>query len=98
MIKNILIIDDDSALARSLQLQLGAHSIESVTAGTAADGISALEKDRPDMILLDINLPDGNGLTVMENITEEYPDIPVVMVTARQDMATHHHSYAQRSL
>ena len=88
MIKNILIIDDDAALARSLQLQLGSHSIEAVTAGTAADGMSALETETPDMILLDINLPDGNGLTVMKNIAAQYPDIPVVMVTARQDMST----------
>ncbi len=87
MIERILIVDDDAALSRSLQLQLGAKGIAADVAGTAAGGIVAVETEAPDLVLLDINLPDGDGLSVMKQIVKQCPDVPVVIVTARQDMA-----------
>lgn len=87
MIQRILIVDDDAALARSLQLQLGTKGIEAVVAGTATGGLEAIEENAPDLVLLDINLPDGDGISVMEQIVARRSEMPVVMVTARQDMA-----------
>ncbi len=86
MIQRLLIIDDDVALCRSLQLQLGAKGYQVAVAGTAAAGMVALGEHGPDLVLLDINLPDADGLLVMVKIVEMSPDVPVVMVTARQDM------------
>ena len=87
MIQRLLIIDDDVALCRSLQLQLNAKGYEASVAGTAAAGMAELGRRAPDLVLLDINLPDANGMEVMERISETTRDVPVVMVTARQDMA-----------
>jgi two-component system, NtrC family, response regulator AtoC len=87
MIRRLLMIDDDAALCRSLQLQLRTKGHEVAVAGTAAEGMDELEKGAPDLVLLDINLPDADGLSVMERIAEVRSDTPVVMVTARQDMS-----------
>ncbi len=87
MIERMLIIDDDAALCRSLQLQLETKGFAVTVAGTAATGIAELHREAPDLVLLDINLPDADGLSVMTDIVEGNSGVPVVMVTARQDMA-----------
>ena len=86
MIENILIIDDDVALCRSIQLQLGAKGMDADMAHTATDGLARLCQQPPDLVLLDINLPDDDGLTVLKKINEIAADLPVVIITARQDM------------
>lgn len=88
--KTVLIVDDDGgfreALARRCQ-SLG------LTVRTAADGLSALAmvtKDPPDLLVLDINMPAGNGLGVAERLVEDatIPPLPVVFCTGRSDAAT----------
>ncbi len=82
----ILVIDDDKALCRSLeiQLKLGGHTVRSASTGMA--GLAAVNEDAPDLILLDLGLPDRNGLDILAAIGETAPGCPVVMITGQQDM------------
>lgn len=79
-------IDDDQALCRSLQIQLKSegHVLRFVNQGGEAE--SALRSEEPELILLDLNLPDTDGLTLLPQLLELLPGVPVVMVTGQQDM------------
>jgi len=87
MIERLLIIDDDVALCRSIQLQLQGKGLVAEVAHTAGDGLSLLrDEHRVDLVLLDINLPDADGLNALKQIGEIDTTLPVVIITARQDM------------
>ncbi|NQT20549.1 MAG: sigma-54-dependent Fis family transcriptional regulator [Planctomycetes bacterium] len=81
----ILIIDDDKALCRSLEIQLGSHGHEVHSAHTASDGAAALAGCTPDLLLLDLKLPDRTGLDVLHDLEAHGHDFPVVMITGQQD-------------
>ncbi|MGA3195384.1 MAG: response regulator [Terriglobales bacterium] len=85
----IMIVDDDPALRQALNLRLRANSYETVA---ACDGYSALalaQKEHPDLILLDLGLPAGDGFAVMRHL-QQFPAlaaIPVIVLTARDPQA-----------
>ncbi len=83
--KRILIVDDEILVASVLQdvLKHQGYAVELASGGEA--GLKALRRERADLILLDINMPGMNGLEVLKLVTEQYPDLPVVMVTALTD-------------
>ena len=82
----ILIIDDDVSLCRSLQIQLKrqGHGVELAHSGQ--DGGDRACSGEFGLVLLDLGLPDEDGLDVLHRILAERPELPVVVVTARQDM------------
>jgi len=84
--KNILIIDDDKALGRSLELQLGMHALSVEACVTGNDGMAALENGRYDALFLDLKLPDLDGLSILQRVKERYPDLAVIIISGRQDM------------
>lgn len=84
MIK-ILIIDDDPALARSLEIQLKAEKHQVVVAHTVSDGMTALEELTPDLVLLDLNLPDEHGLKALPTILTTLPGVTVVIMTGNTE-------------
>ncbi len=86
MIRKLLIIDDDIALCRSIELQLKLQNIETEVTNTAEAGLAILQEYVPDLVLLDVNLPDADGLSVLQKIRDINSSIPVVIITARQDM------------
>jgi two-component system response regulator AtoC len=81
----ILIIDDDKALCRSLQIQLEASGHEVKTSTTAKEGLAALESFTPDAVFLDIKLPDQDGLECLVLLHDRMPDLPVVIISGHQD-------------
>ncbi|MCD4653608.1 sigma-54 dependent transcriptional regulator [bacterium] len=83
---SILIIDDDSALCRSLEIQLKLLEHVVKCANTSTEGIRISNNWNPDLILLDLNLPDSNGLDTLKNILKQQPDQPIAMITGQQDM------------
>ncbi|MHB8133149.1 MAG: response regulator transcription factor [Anaerolineaceae bacterium] len=83
MAKNILLIDDDALLRRSLAFNLEQSGYTVRTAATAEDGIAQADQQRPDLILLDINLPGMDGLDALRKLHGEMK-IPVIMLTARR--------------
>lgn len=88
MAKIRLVIADDHAMVREgLRTMLAHHpSIEVVAeAATGAAAVSAVEKHRPDVILLDIRLPDMSGLDVCRKLHERFPAVHTVMLTVYED-------------
>ncbi len=81
----LLIIDDDVALNELLREYLERFGHRLAAATTAADGIRLLRRDRPDLLILDVMLPDADGMEVCREIRRE-SDIPIVMLTARGDV------------
>lgn len=100
---NILIIEDDIGLNRGISFSLEQDGYEVITARNMKDGYNLFEKETPDAIILDLNLPDGDGLILCQKIRNysatkpqtqhasdrpyPNPDVPLIMLTAR-DMET----------
>ena len=78
----ILIIEDDEAIRSELQKLLTNSGYEAQITDTFSNVKEQIEKIKPDLILLDINLPELNGEVILKEIRKE-SDIPVVMVTSR---------------
>jgi len=82
----ILIIDDDKALCRTLQIRLeeSGHEVHSVH--TATSGIEAYNSFLPEVVFLDLNLPDQYGLGTLKEFQKINLNLPVVIITGQQDM------------
>lgn len=79
----ILVIDDEPEITRALRSILTAHGYEPVVAATVAEGLDALRRRHPDLLLLDLVLPDGNGLDVTRTIRQELGlDLPIIVLSA----------------
>jgi len=82
----ILIIDDDVQLNALLEEYLQGFGHKLVSATTAAAGRDQLRRELPDLLILDVMLPDTDGLTLCREFREQY-DVPIVMLTARGETA-----------
>lgn len=83
---HILMIDDDADLNALVTEYLARFGHRLVTATTAARGMAQLRREQPDLIILDIMLPDTDGLTLCREIRNEF-DVPIIMLTARGEVA-----------
>jgi DNA-binding response OmpR family regulator len=81
----ILIVDDDPDLCRGLKLRLRAHQYDTVHAADGYGAIATAQKERPDLIILDLGMPAGDGFIVLERLQQNdtLSDIPVIVLTAR---------------
>jgi DNA-binding NtrC family response regulator len=79
---SILIIDDEADVLASLDELMRTEGYQTATASTAAAGLEQLEKAPFDLVLLDISLPDSNGIDVLRTIKRDSPELPVIMITA----------------
>ena len=77
----VLVIDDDPALLRALRVGLRSKGHEVVTAATGEQGISQAALVRPDVIVLDLGLPDIDGLAVCRRI-RQWDDVPIIVLSA----------------
>jgi DNA-binding response OmpR family regulator len=82
----ILAIEDEPAILRMLERGLSAAGHQVVTAETGVDGAILAEDDAVELVLLDISLPELDGYAVLARIRARRPDLPVVMLTARDDL------------
>ena len=81
--KKILIIEDDQKVARALELRIHSAGYATTVASDAYSGVASVAKSPPDLVLLDTNMPGGNGFTVAERIQSLGPArIPIVFITA----------------
>jgi DNA-binding response OmpR family regulator len=83
MAKHILIVDDDALMRRSLSLQLEQAGYRVSTAASAEDALALVQRDQPDLILLDVGLPGMDGLEALRHFQKDM-DVPVIFVTARR--------------
>ncbi len=79
---HVLIIDDQEAIRSFLTAALGAQGYRVSGAATAADGLAAVQRERPDLVLLDLRLPDRSGLDLLAQLRQECGDLPVVVLTS----------------
>jgi DNA-binding response OmpR family regulator len=86
----ILLIDDDPDLRRGLSLRLRANHYQTSYAQDGFSAIAMARKESPDLIILDIGLPAGDGFTVMDRLqkSSELSHIPVIVLTARDPQHT----------
>ena len=80
----ILVVDDEFSYREALSLGLAAEGFEVVTAADAAEALVAFSSRTPDLVLLDVMLPDRSGLEVCKEI-KATSNVPVVMVSARSE-------------
>jgi DNA-binding response OmpR family regulator len=78
----VLIVDDDKLTRWSLSRVLRRAGYQIQEAATAADGLAAIAGNRPDAVLLDIVLPDGDGFSALRAIQGTHPRLPVILITA----------------
>lgn len=89
----ILLVDDEPDIVDTIQCRLEANSFNVVTASNGEEGLQKAADEKPDLILLDTNMPVMNGHEMLENLKKRpgLKDIPVIMCTALcepQDIAT----------
>jgi DNA-binding response OmpR family regulator len=81
--RRILIVEDEPDLVRGLRDALEFEGFEIVTSGLGREGVKLARERTPDLVILDLMLPDINGFTVCEEIRAADPVLPIIMLTAR---------------
>jgi DNA-binding NtrC family response regulator len=84
--RRILIIDDERPILMTLEALLGRHGYQPQTAATAAYGLRVLKETPPSVVLLDLQLPDADGLEMLEQIKREHPETQVIILTAHDSL------------
>ncbi|MGB5905065.1 MAG: winged helix-turn-helix domain-containing protein [Xanthobacteraceae bacterium] len=77
-----LVVDDEAAILRFLKPALEANNYEMIGAATVAEAVKHIAADAPDIVLLDLGLPDGDGKDVIRRV-REWSDVPIVVLSAR---------------
>ncbi len=86
--QTVLIVDDEPDIRELLGITLSRMGLNSLSAATLGDARDKVAQLRPDLCLTDMRLPDGNGISLVEYIQQEFPDIPVAMITAHGSVET----------
>ena len=82
----ILAVDDETSLTELLSMAMRYEGWQVTTAGSGIDAVKAARQTRPDAIVLDMMLPDFDGLEVMRRIRAEDPGVPVIFLTAKDSV------------
>ena len=86
----ILIVDDDAHIQRLYKEEFEDEGYKVVIAGTGKEALELFEKENPDIVTLDILMPDIDGISLLRKMKEKQPKIPIIMSTAydyRDDFA-----------
>src|SRR3954470_15959167 len=84
--RRILIIDDERPILLTLEALLGRHGYQTETSATASYGLRRIKETSPSVVLLDLQLPDAEGLEMLGQIKEEHPDTQVIILTAHDSL------------
>ncbi|WOD12190.1 sigma-54 dependent transcriptional regulator [Pseudomonas sp. NyZ704] len=84
----VLIIDDEPDIVELLEMTLQRMQVRTCSAATMSQALDKLGKQRFDLCLTDMRLPDGDGLTIVRHIQQHYPQTPVAMITAYGSLDT----------
>jgi twitching motility protein PilT len=79
--RRILYVEDDPDVAAAARVMLGPEGVRLEIAPSAADARAAFERERPDLCLLDLTLPDASGLDLLSEFRRAWPEVPVVIVS-----------------
>ena len=78
----VLVVDDEAAILRFLKPALEANEYEMVSVGTVAEATKRIASEMPDIVVLDLGLPDGDGKDVIRRV-REWSDVPIIVLSAR---------------
>jgi DNA-binding NtrC family response regulator len=84
----VLIVDDDPASRRLLEVRLRPLECDVATAGNGEQALSAIRKDLPDLVLLDLQMPRMGGIEVLRALRNEGIDVPTIVITAHGSIET----------
>ena len=79
----VLVVDDEAAILRFLKPALEANGYEMISAGSVADALKRAAAESPDVVLLDLGLPDGDGKDVIRQ-ARQWSDVPIIVLSARE--------------
>jgi two-component system OmpR family response regulator len=82
----LLVVEDEQTILELLSGSLRFAGFEVTAAASGAEALRAVAASRPDLVLLDIMMPDGDGFEVMRRMRTAGPDVPVIFLTARDDV------------
>ena len=85
MKKKILIVDDEAGIVQEIKEFLEEEGYEAYTADSAKAGIQRIEELKPDVVMIDVKLPDASGLDVLRACKEKSPKTKTIMVTGYVD-------------
>ena len=78
----ILVVDDEKNILRLYQAELEDEGYNVVTANSGREGLEVFERENPDIVTLDILMPDMDGIQVLRLMKEKRPNVPIIMLTA----------------
>ncbi|HEY3601638.1 MAG TPA: response regulator, partial [Chthoniobacterales bacterium] len=84
--RRILVIDDERPIRMTLEALLGRHGYKTDVAGNAATGLRLLESHSPALVLLDLQLPDAEGLHMLDQIKADHPETQVIILSAHDSL------------
>jgi DNA-binding response OmpR family regulator len=87
MRRQLLVVDDDPDIRRVLTANLELHGFEAVAAESCAEARRLLDRQLPALVILDLMLPDGDGMEICRALKKEHPRTPVIMLTARDRLS-----------
>jgi two-component system OmpR family response regulator len=82
----VLVVDDERSLTELVTMALRYEGWDARSAGTGAEAVRTVRRWRPDVVVLDMMLPDVDGLEVMRRLREDVPDVPILFLTARDSV------------
>ena len=80
----ILVVDDEALLVKGIRFNLQNEGYEVITGSNGVEAVNAAMKDQPDLIVLDVMMPEMDGLTACAKI-REFSDVPIILLTAKID-------------
>jgi DNA-binding response OmpR family regulator len=85
--KKVLIVEDEADIAQLVKLYLEKEGFRALSAGTGFEGLKAIKSDRPDMVILDLMLPEMDGLELCKKIrlADDTALLPIIMLTAKAE-------------
>ena len=81
----VLIVDDEPPIRRLLRTSLNAQGYRTIEAATAAEALASIGRDRPDVVILDLNMPGMGGAVALTRIRALRPELPILLATGRAD-------------
>jgi len=83
----VLMVEDDPDITELLEEYLGRYSIELLSVSSPGVGLEKLQLERYDLMLIDLGLPEMDGLDLCRIVKERYPELPIIISTARVDVS-----------
>ncbi|HEX5395661.1 MAG TPA: response regulator, partial [Candidatus Limnocylindria bacterium] len=78
----VLVVDDDKDIRSLLTDLLEGDGYRASAVPTGGEALAAVEKERPDLVMMDVKLPDQDGLSVLKELKRSHPDLEVIVMTA----------------